>query len=86
MKTKSIVRNRNEFLRDTLALGTLNGTPHRHGASLFGSKENRQSCSYVPYSLYILKTKEHKAKENRKHTFLRVKGIWCPENTGVQYA
>mgnify|MGYP004563744103 CR=1 FL=1 len=64
---------RNKFRREVYSLGTFAGTPHGNGGGPISSKENRQSCSFVPNLSYISKEEGIKSNKHAIPTFARVK-------------
>ena len=77
---------RNEFRGKAHLFGTFKGTPHGNGGGPISSKENRQSCSYVPDLSYISKEEGIKSNKHAIPAFARVKDFSGFENTGGHYA
>ena len=77
---------RNKFRGEAYPLGTLMGTPHGNGGGPISTKENRQSCSYVPVLSYISKEEGIKSNKHAIPTFAHVKDFSGFENTGGHYA
>ena len=73
---------RNEFRGKAHLFGTFGRTPHGNGGGPISTKENRQSCSFVPDLSYISKEEGIKSSKHAIHAFARVKDFSGFENTG----
>lgn len=63
---------RNRFLGEAYPISTFTGTPHGNGGGPISTKENRQSCSFVPDLSYISKEEGIKSSKHAIHAFARV--------------
>ncbi len=73
---------RNRFRGESYPFGTFMGTPHGNGGGPISSKENRQSCSFVPDLSYISKEEGIKSSKHAIHAFARVSGFSGFKNMG----